>query len=360
MSRRLKVAVVGLGIGGQHLDAYAKLPELFEIAAVCDLDVTRLEQAAGKFKIPHQFKDYSELLKLDGLDIVNICTPPNSHFPLIEQALAAGKHAVCEKPLVGSLRDVDRLEKAQAGSKGRIVPIFQYRFGNGLQKLKFLVDRGLVGTPYLSTIETAWFRGADYYATQWRGKWATEMGGVCLTQAIHSHDALTYINGPIRRVFARAATRVNKIEVEDCAAVSVEMENGSLATLSATLGSATQISRLRFAFSNVTAESNLDPYRPSRDPWTFVSIESGQQARIDAALKEFQPQKEFFERQFELMHAALASGGPLPVTLEDARMSLALITAIYHSARTAEPVTFPIKPDHPLYDGWLPPEYRKS
>ncbi|MBN9063491.1 MAG: oxidoreductase [Rhizobiales bacterium 65-9] len=360
MSRRLKVAIVGLGIGGQHAEAYAKLPDLFEIAAVCDLDDARLEEAARRFGAPHRLKDYAELLRLDGLDIVDICTPPHAHFGLIASALAAGKHVVCEKPLVGSLADVDRLAVLERESSGRIMPIFQYRFGNGLQRLKYLSDRGLVGTPYLTTIETAWFRGADYYATQWRGKWATEMGGVCLTQAIHSHDMLSYINGPIRRLFARVATRVNKIEVEDCAAVSVEMENGSLATLSATLGSATQISRLRFAFSDVTAESNLDPYRPSRDPWTFVSIWPDKQALIDVALKDFKPQREFFEGQFERMHEALTKGGDLPVTLADARASLELITAIYHSARTGEAVDFPIGPDHPLYRGWLPADHCKA
>ena len=252
------------------------------------------------------------------------------------------------------------MQEAEAQSTGRIMPIFQYRYGAGLQKLKYLVDRDLAGEPFLSTIETSWIRGADYYATQWRGKWATEMGGVCLTQAIHSHDMLSYINGPIRRVFARVATRVNKIEVEDCAAVSVEMANGSLATLSATLGSAQQISRLRFAFRNLVAESNLDPYRPSRDPWTFIGATPEAQAAIDAALADFKPQREFFEGQFERMHRALAEGGALPVTLEDARQSLALITAIYHSARTAEAVAMPIRQDHPLYRGWLPSSAQKN
>jgi predicted dehydrogenase len=354
VTKKFGVVVVGLGVGEQHVEAYAKLPELFDLLAVCDLDPARMAKNAEKFGAAHQIADYAGLLKLDGLDIVNICTPPNTHFALISQALAAGKHVVCEKPLVGSLADVDRLAAAEAASSGRIMPIFQYRFGNGLQKLKHLVDRGLAGKPYLTTIETSWQRGADYYAVPWRGKWATEMGGVCLTQAIHSHDMLSYINGPVARVFARVATRVNPIEVEDCAAISVEMANGSLATLSATLGAANQISRLRFAFSNLTAESNLDPYRPSRDPWTFIGTSPDSQGEIDDALQAYIPQREFFERQFELMHQALREGSALPVTLADARASLELITAIYHSGRSGEAVPLPIASSHPLYNGWLP------
>jgi predicted dehydrogenase len=233
-----------------------------------------------------------------------------------------------------------------------VIPIFQYRFGNGLQRLKMLVDAGLAGPAFLTTIETAWQRGADYYAVPWRGKWATELGGVCLSQAIHAHDMLSYINGPVASVSARLRTLVNPIEAEDCAAIAVDMADGSLATLSATLGSATQISRLRFCFRNLTAESNLDPYRPSRDPWIFTGADEEQQAIMDAALATYVPGEEFFVRQMALMHAALTGGGALPVTLADARASLELITAIYHSAVSEERVMLPLPKEHPRYHDW--------
>ena len=354
MTRRYTAAVAGLGVGGQHVDAFASQPDLFQLIAVCDLDSARAAAAAKQHPGVQAYADFGALIARDDLDIVSICTPPNTHCALALQALAAGKHVICEKPLVGSLADMDRIEAAQAVSRGRLMPVFQYRFGGGLQRLKRLVELGLAGRALLTTIETSWQRGPDYYAVPWRGKWATEMGGVCLTQAIHAHDMLTYINGPIKSVFARLTTRVNPIEVEDCAAVSVEMADGSLAALSATLGSATQISRLRFVFSGLTAESNLDPYRPSRDPWTFVAANPDHQAEIDAAVSSYTPGRLFFERQFELMHAALESGGPLPVTLADARASLELITAMYYSAETGARVDLPIGKDHPKYNGWTP------
>jgi len=351
---RLGVAVVGLGIGAEHLKAYAALPELYAIRAICDLDPKRLEAIGAQYEVPHRLSCFEELLGLDGIDIVDLCTPPSAHFPMIEQVLASGRNVVCEKPLVGSLKDVDRLAALEKRSKGRVNPVFQYRFGAGLQQLKMLVEQGLAGPAHLTTIETAWRRRPDYYAVPWRGKWASELGGVCLSQAIHAHDMLSYINGPIAHVYARVATRVNTIEVEDCAAVSVEMADGSLATLSATLGSAEQISRLRFVFRDLTAESNLDPYRPSRAPWRFIGDSEGAQQRIDAALAAFVPSHEFFEGQFSRLHAALTTGGALPVTLADARTSLELITAIYQSARTGEAQAMPIGEGHPLYAGWLP------
>ncbi len=353
MSRKLRVAVVGLGVGEQHVQAYAARPDLFEVVALCDLDASRMSRIAADYGVALQYSSYAQLLAEGALDAVNICTPPNTHFDLINQGLAAGVNVVCEKPLVGSLADVDRLAVIEKAGTARIIPIFQYRFGNGLQRLKMLVDAGLAGEAFLTTIETSWLRGADYYAVPWRGKWATEMGGVCLTQAIHAHDMLSYINGPVASVSANLRTRVNDIEVEDCAAIAVEMVDGSIATLSATLGSAVQISRLRFVFRHLTAESNLDAYRPSRDPWVFTGSTEKSQKRIDAALVDFTPREEFFESQFVRMHAALIKGhGDVPVTLADARTSLELITGIYHSAQTGERVTFPLAKDHPGYHGW--------
>lgn len=87
-----------------------------------------------------------------------------------------------------------------------------------------------------------------------------------LSQAIHSHDLLTYLMGPVASVFARTATRVNPVEVEDCAVASLVMQSGALVSLSATLGSQNEISRLRLCFEHVTFESSQSPYSPGDDP----------------------------------------------------------------------------------------------
>jgi predicted dehydrogenase len=354
MSRRLAVAVVGLGIGRNHLDAYATLPDLYEIKAVCDLDGAKANAAAAKFGAVAETR-FDSLLKIADLDVIDLCTPPNTHRELIEQALSGGFHVICEKPLTGSLADIDAIGKVAAVARGTLSPIFQYRFGNGLQKLKLLQARGLCGKPYLTTIETSWRRDRDYYATPWRGKWASELGGCCLSQAIHAHDILSYVNGPVKSVFARVATRVNPIEVEDCAAISVEMANGSLATLAVTLGAAEELSRLRFMFSNLTVESrSTHPYRPGDDPWHFMGMTPEIDAEIAAIFDTFQPSAESFAGQLARIHAGIAGTAPMPVTLADARASLELITAIYHSAATATPVELPLPAAHPRYGRWTP------
>ena len=352
---RLKVAVIGAGIGRAHIaEGYASLPALFEVTALCDIDPVRLAAVGSAFAIPRLTASFAEVLAMDDIDIVDICTPPGLHLPQCLQALDSGKHVVCEKPLVGSLADADQLIAAAASAKGRLMPIFQYRFGNGLQKARHIIRSGLAGKPYLATVETAWTRDAAYYAVPWRGKFATELGGALLGHAIHAHDLLCYLMGPIASVFARTATRVNPIEVEDTAAASLELRSGALATLSVTLGSARELSRLRLCFEHVTFQSALSPYAPADDPWHIIPRSAQAAAAIDAALSGWRFVPSRFAGLFEALHQALADGSELPVTLADARASLELVTALYSSAQLRLPVDLPLGADHRCYRSWLP------
>jgi predicted dehydrogenase len=360
MTPKLKVAIVGCGIGKSHAQGYKTLPDHYDLAAICDIDQAKAREFANTFGIPRVVGALDELCKLDELDVIDVCTPPHLHVPQVLQVLEAGKHALCEKPLAASLRDADRLIEAEARSGRRVMPIFQYRFGHGLQKLKHLIAEGVAGSAYLATVETAWRRRAAYYDVPWRGKWSTELGGALLGHAIHAHDMLTYVLGPISSVFCRAATLVNAIEVEDTAAAALEMADGSLATLAVTLGSPVEITRHRFCFSGLVAESNTRPYSNSGEPWTFTGDTPEISERIEQSLAHFTALPEGYGGQFLRFHTALMEGGELPVTLADARASLELVTALYDSTRRAVPVQLPLNADYPLYDSWLPGEAARS
>jgi predicted dehydrogenase len=351
---RLRVAVVGLGIGRSHLRGYASVADRFEVATLCDIDRKRAEDAAEEYGVARIVTDFADVCRMDDVDVVDICTPPHLHFEQILQTLDVGKHAICEKPLVSSLREVDEVSRAEAVANRRVMPIFQYRFGHGMQKLKLLIERGLTGTAYLGTVETAWRRRSEYYAVPWRGKWATERGGALLSHAIHNHDLLCYVLGAPKRLYAYTTTRVNDIEVEDCAAIALEMADGSAASSGVTLGSPQEISRHRFSFRGLVAESNTRPYADSADPWTFVGDSPEIDAHISAALADFQPLPEHYAGQFYRFYEAQETGGELPVTLADARRSIEMITAMYYSSETHESVTFPLPSDHPRYTSWLP------
>lgn len=352
MVNKLRVGVVGGGIGREHIRAYQTLPDWFEVAAVCDSNTEKAQAVAAEFGVPQVVTSFDALCAQEDLDVIDICTPSALHHAHSLRGLAAGKHVICEKPVGASLRQVDELAAAAAAAGRQLMPIYQYRFGHGAQKLKRLVDAGVAGPAYLTTVETAWRRRLPYYDGTWRGKWDTELGGALVTLAIHAHDLVTYILGPVRSVFARTMTAVNAIETEDCASASLQMADGSLVSLSVTTGSTREISRHRFCFRNLTAESSLAPYSNTSEPWRFDADTPEAQAQIDAVLADFAPLPEQFAGQFLRFAQALAAGAQLPVTLHDAHVSLELITALYKSSATEQPVTLPISVDDEWYDGW--------
>jgi len=352
MSRRFRVAVIGAGIGTAHVDAYLANAALYQVVAVCDLDAARAAKVAATADA-EPVTSYADVLRRDDIDLVDICLPPFLHFEAIEQALQSGRHVLCEKPLVGSLSEVERIRQLATRVGRVVVPVYQYRFGNGLGRLRWLMAAGLTGEPLVASIEIHWNRGSDYYAVPWRGRKATELGGAIIGHAIHAHDMLTFTLGPIRRVFARLATKVNPIETEDCAAIALEMVSGALVTSSVTLGAAEELSKFRFCFANLTAESpGVPPYRPAEGDWRFVPRGALTEAEINVALQGFVPRQESFAGMLEALHPALDGAAAWPLTLQDADQSLQLISAIYYSAATNTVVELPLPKNHPVRDGW--------
>ena len=349
---RVRVAVVGLGIGLAHVVAFKEVRDRFRIVAVCDQDQGLATQTAEGLR-GVDAEGFDRILERDDIDVVSVCTPPFLHLDQCVALLTAGKHVICEKPLVGSLRDLDLLTEAADASGRHLMPVYQYRFGHGVQRLRHLIEAGVAGRPSAAAAEVAWRRRAEYYAG-WRGDWATELGGVVLSHALHTLDLLTYLLGPARRVFARTATAVNDIETEDVAAISIEHDSGALSTVSATLGSTPEVSRLRYSFARLSATSNHEPYEFPRDPWTYTGDTPEDEAAMAAALAEFDPGPEGWAGQFARFADTLASDGPPPVTLADARHGLEIATACYRSARTRTDVELPLSPTDPDYAGWRP------
>jgi len=165
------------------------------------------------------------------------------------------------------------------------------------------------------------------------------------------------ILGPVSSVYAKLTTRVNEIEVEDCAALSIEMRNGSLVTSSITLGAANDTSRLRFCFDGVTVESGASPekpYNPAEDEWKFIAREPNSQKQIDDLINNIKTPKSWYAGLFEQIANKLDGIKSDEVTLDDARKSLEFVTAVYNSSRTGQNISLPIKNDNPLYNSWLP------
>lgn len=349
----IRVAILGAGIGREHLAAYRKLPSEFEVTIIVDQDATRAEslRANDRFTVETNLQ-----VALDdaSVDLIDVCLPPHLHVPTTLRALQAGKNVVCEKPIATSMADIDKLRAAERESRMSVFPVFQYRWGSSFTQLRGLIASGLAGKPQVAAIETHWSRGSDYYAVPWRGTWAGEQGGAVLGHAIHNHDLMTHFFGPVESVLALTATRVNPIETEDCAAISFRMTNGALATSNITLGAATDETRMRFVFEHLTATSNSEPYAPGDAPWTFVARDPRKQSKIDLELSRLSLEPSGFEGFFLAIAESLTEHKNNAVSLKDGAASIELVTAIYDAARSDRRIDLPLSKTHCLYAGWQP------
>ena len=349
----INVAIIGAGIGAEHLAGYRDLAGRFTVATLCDLDLARAQAAVGNDPITVS-NDLAAVLADPAIDLVDICLPPHLHFPVAKRVLSAGKHAICEKPITRSLAEADALIAAEQVSGRRVFPVFQYRYGRAMAQLKALQEAGVAGKPYAASLETHWSRDAQYYATPWRGTWQGEAGGALLSHAIHAHDLLCHVMGPVSEVFALTDSRVNEIETEDCAALSFRMQSGALATSSVTLGSATDETRLRFCFAGLTAESGTSPYKPAEETWRFIARAPVTQKEVDLITDAVPETPGGFTGFLAAIADALDGQGGQEVTLRDGRRSIELVTAIYASARNGASIALPLDEGAETYHGWMP------
>ncbi|MBV2359477.1 Gfo/Idh/MocA family oxidoreductase [Thalassococcus sp. CAU 1522] len=346
----IRVAILGGGIGEQHLAAYRALPD-FAVALIVDQDEARRnrlcsDEIAGASSI--------ETALDSDVDLIDICLPPHLHAQTAITALQAGKHVICEKPLATSLDDVDQIAAAADKAARRVFPVFQYRFGPAFAQLQALRDAGLTGGPRVAALETHWCRKAEYYAVPWRGTWAGEQGGAILGHAIHAHDLLCHYFSPIRTISGALTTLCNPIETEDCAALTFALDGGALATSSITLGAARDETRLRLVYENLTATSATTPYAPGSGAWTFTARDPADQPAIDACIAAAPRQAPGFAGFLAEVAKALSGRPAADVTLQDGRRSIELVTAIYEAARTGGTVALPLSADHPMRHGWQP------
>ena len=360
MTRPLRVAILGAGIGRQHLAGYQELPGQFRVKTICDVELERAKQLARSGNTIGSTDDADDVFSDPEIDVVDICLPPGLHLAYSIKAIDAGKHVICEKPLVTSLADADVLLDRLKRSSVVFAPVFQYRFGVALQQVRALAGAKVLGSPIAASLETHWRRGGEYYSVPWRGTWDGEHGGAVLSHAVHIHDLLCEVFGRVKEVAAFVATRVNRIEVEDCASIAFHMESGALATSSVTLGAASNTSRLRFIFTNVTIESTSIPYAPCSVPWTFEARDSNVQCELDRILESVEPTKTGYAGFFEEVASRISGSTSKGVTVDEAYRSLEIVSAVYQSARRKEVVSLPVARESSVYQGWKPNSLREA
>ena len=347
--QRWRVAIIGTGgIAGSHMSAWEYCKDRLERVAAVDIDRDRAAAFARKHGIPHVYTDAGEMLREQRPDLVHIATPPALHAPLILQSLEAGAHVLCEKPLVGSLLELDEIAEAEDRSGRFCSSVVQWRFGSAARRIRHLIDDGAFGRHTVGICATTWYRDHAYYAVPWRGTWASELGGVNMGQAIHLIDLMLWLNTPWREVTAITETLDRKIEVEDTSLAMVRFEDRSLASVISSVLSPRQETRLRLDFQKATAEVvGLYGYR--NDNWTVTPLEG-----TTLPSGAWPPEHDLGSghgAQLEVMLDALDAGQRPSAGTDQIRPTIEFLSALYKSGMTGEPVTRgSILPGDPFYD----------
>jgi predicted dehydrogenase len=339
----LRFGIIGAGnIAPVHATAITSIAGA-ELVAVADNNPERCQALVGKFG-GTPYNDYHDLLGRSDVDVVTICLPPYLHAPVTLAAAAAGKHVLCEKPMAISLAECDAMIAACEKAGVTLGVIFQGRFEPLAIRLKAAIDSGELGQLLWVSANTFWHRTDAYYRSgEWRGKLATEGGGVLINQAIHAIDLLLWLAGKPSRVTAQIRTLNHQIEIEDCAFASMEYENGKLGLIQATTISIPGYpERLEFYG---TLGSAIYHKGQGRLEWHFLDADKDHIDTSEASNGATRPMDILptaHISQFKDFVKAINENRPAAITGQEGRNSIELVNAIYRSSQLNSSIALPL------------------
>jgi predicted dehydrogenase len=179
---------------------------------VADLNETATRSLAKEFSCKST-TSWKNVVQSKDIDIVLICTPPNTHAPIAKSALRNKKHVLCEKPLARTLKEAKDMQAAiTPGIKFKCG--FNYRFHPAVNQAKQWLTRGVIGDPYYIRCVHG-ICGRPGYEKDWRANPAISGGGQLMDQGMHCLDLFRYFMGEFCEAFAYASTYYWKMRVED-------------------------------------------------------------------------------------------------------------------------------------------------
>jgi predicted dehydrogenase len=341
MPQAYRALLVGTGsVAESHVRAVEQTRGRVTLIGAVDIDPTRLQAFCSRHKVPNPHTDYAAALRIVQPDLVLVAAPPVFHAQMTIAALEAGAWVLCEKPFCASLAELDRIMAAEERTGRFAACVFQQRFASSTAHLRRLSEEGLLGRPLVAVCHTLWFRDATYYAVPWRGKWRTELGGPTMGLGIHAMDHLLYLLGDWSEIRAHAATLDRAIEVEDVSMAMVRFANGSLASIVNSALCPRQETYIRLDYQRATVElTHLYGY--TRDNWRFTLAPHAQEEGnlLAQAWQTFPPDTGATHAAQLADFVSDLDAGRRPLTSgQDARRTLELLTALYKSAFTGQPV----------------------
>lgn len=227
--KKLRIGIIGCGrISVMHLLSVQNI-DCAKLVCCCDIKRDRAEKVAGKYGVPY-YTDYKVMFAKEKLDAVHVLLPHYLHVPVSVYAFEHGVNVLSEKPM-----SIDYESALYAVKKAKERNVFygvvsQCRYNRAIRFVKSRIDEGYLGKIISARSVLTWQRNDEYYsASDWKGTWDKEGGGVVIDQAIHSIDLVDWIVGSkVKTLSCSMANRGHKtINVEDTAEGFIQYENGT-------------------------------------------------------------------------------------------------------------------------------------
>ncbi len=231
----INIGLIGCGrISKNHFEAVSKQDDA-QIVACCDIIEERAREAARQHHIPFWTTSYEEMLQMDGIDMISICTPSGLHPEHGMMAARAGKNVLSEKPMGVRLKDADDLIRTCDKCGVKLFVVMQNRLNPSIQLIRKAIDEDRFGRIYMIQANVFWTRPQDYYdMSPWRGTWEYD-GGAFLNQASHYVDLVQWFGGAVESITAQTATLARNIEAEDTGCAICRFRQGGFASINVTM-----------------------------------------------------------------------------------------------------------------------------
>ncbi len=344
----LNIALIGCGrIAVRHAELLgAGLINGAKLVAVCDIDKNKAEKFGSKYGVNY-YDSFQEMMKIEqNIDAVSILTPSGMHAEHTIALAIYKKHIIVEKPMALTLEDADKMIRVCDENGIRLFVIKQNRYNLPVVKLREALITGRFGKLVMGTVRIRWCRDQRYYdQDEWRGTWAMD-GGVFTNQASHHVDLLEWLMGDVESVFAKSATQLVDIEVEDTGVALLKFKSGALGVVEAT--TATRPNDLEGSISILGEKGSVEiggfAVNEIRH-WSFKDgIEEDEIVKRDFSTNPPDVYGFGHKAYYEHVVDCIENGGKALVDGLEGRRSLELIMAIYESIETGEEVFLRFKP----------------
>ncbi len=224
--RQVAIGVIGLGaIGRVHGQNLASLVPGATLAAVADIDRAAIEAFTAQCPFPAAHEDYRDLLADPAVEAVVICSPPDTHAQIIEEAAAAGRHILCEKPIDCDLTRIDRALAAVQKAGVKLQLGFNRRWDANFLHVHDVVASGKIGRPYILHITS---RDPRLPATSQ----SKASAGLFLDTTIHDFDIARYLMGSeVTSLYVLGGNGLAESGGIDTALVSLRFASGAMGTI---------------------------------------------------------------------------------------------------------------------------------